>query len=390
MGFPTDIEPALPTRELKPLQDLACEILEAAARLSACVRPQLRTEIAEVTRWMHCYYSNLIEGHQTHVRDIEAALHQKFENEPATRDLQRLALAHLAVQKWAATHRGALFDTNFLCELHARFYAALPESLRIATDKDGKKVPLVPGEFRDSVVIVGNHVSPEPELVQSMLKHFRFRYEAPELSRIEKIIAVGASHHRLAWIHPFRDGNGRVVRQFSDAWIRELGIDAGGLWSLSRGLAFFRSDYYQFLALADQPRLSDMDGRGPLSERALRDFCAFVLRTMKDQITYMEQLLDTPTLEARIERYVCNVDPATIPEGLRVFLLLREVLLRGEVERGEAARIVGTRERKAREILALAVQAGLLKSDSPKKSVRLALPSKVLDIYFPRLFPPGA
>jgi len=339
---------------------------------------------------MHCYYSNLIEGHQTHVRDIEAALHQEFEKDPAKRDLQRLALAHLAVQKWAATYEGALFDPSFLCELHARFYAALPESLRIATDKDGKKVPLVPGEFRDRVVIVGSHVSSEPELVQPMLKHFRFRYEAPELSRIDKIIAVAASHHRLAWIHPFRDGNGRVVRLFSDALIRELGVDAGGLWSLSRGLAFFRPDYYQFLASADQPRLSELDGRGPLSERALRDFCAFVLRTMKDQITHMEKLLDIPTLEARIERYVCGIDPATVPEGPRVFLLLREVLLRGEVERGEAARIVGTRERKARKILALAVQAGLLKSDSPKRPVRLALPSKVLDTYFPRLFPPGA
>jgi hypothetical protein len=33
------------------------------------------------------------------------------------------------------------------------------------------------------------------------------------------------------------------------------------------------------------------------------------------------------------------------------------------------------------------VAAGLLKSDTPKSAVRLALPAKVLASHFPRLFP---
>ena len=68
---------------------------------------------------------------------------------------------------------------------------------------------------------------PEHTLVPAMLGHFQNRYESPDLSRILRIIAIGASHHRMAWIHPFRDGNGRVVRLFSDALIRQLGIDGG-------------------------------------------------------------------------------------------------------------------------------------------------------------------
>ena len=385
----TAIEPVVPTQRMKPLEDLACTILESAARLSAKVREPFRAQLAELTRWMHCYYSNLIEGQQTRVRDIEAALQKDFASEPAKRDLQRLALAHLEVQRWAAIQTDPIYSAEFFRELHRRFYVALPDEMRLATTAKGAQTPLLPGELRDRDVEVGSHVGPPHELVPDLLAHFQWRYESTDLSRLQRIIAIGASHHRLAWIHPFRDGNGRVVRLFSDAVIRQLGIDGGGLWSLSRGFARNRAEYYERLSNADQERSSTSadDGRGHLSERALWDFCEFTLRTMVDQIAFMESLLEIDRLEQRIDHYVHVAEPAVAKEADRVFLLLREALLRGQFARGDAARIVGASERTGRDILALAVDAGLLVSVSPKAPVRLALPSKVLDSYFPQLFP---
>ena len=385
----TAIEPVVPTQRLQPLEDLACAVLESASRLSARAREPLRTQLAELTRWMHCYYSNLIEGQQTRVRDIEAALKQDFATDPEKRDLQRLSLAHLEVQRWAAVQTDSPHSADFIRDLHRRFYATLPEEMRVATTSKGGKTPLAPGELRDRDVEVGVHAGPPHELVPDLLAHFQWRYESANLSRLQQIIAIGASHHRLAWIHPFRDGNGRVVRLFSDAVIRQLGIDGGGLWSLSRGFARNRSEYYERLSNADQKRSSTSadDGRGHLSERALWDFCEFTLRTMVDQIAFMERLLDLDGLEQRIEHYVHVAEPAVAAEADRVFLLLREALLRGQFPRGEAARIVGASERTGRAILGLTVDAGLLASDSPKASVRLALPSKVFDSYFPQLFP---
>lgn len=203
-----------------------------------------------------------------------------------------------------------------------------------------------------------------------------------------RIIAIGASHHRMAWIHPFRDGNGRVIRLFSDTLIRQLGIDGGGLWSLSRGLAIHRKDYYAHLARADEERGSASDGRGHLSERRLWEFCKFVLETMLDQIAYMDRLLDLEALAGRIGHYV-QTEAGLGIEAARVFLLLREALYRGEFSRGEAGRIVGASERTGRTALVAALGAGLLRSDTPKSAVRLALPAKVLPAYFPRLFPAG-
>ncbi|MBK8477013.1 MAG: Fic family protein [Opitutaceae bacterium] len=355
------------------------------------MREPLRTQLVELTRWMHCYYSNLIEGQQTRVRDIEAAVNQHFATEPAKRELQRLALAHLEVQRWAVTQAASPHSAEAIRELHRRFYVALPEEMRVATTSKGAKTPLIPGELRERDVEVGSHVGPPHKLVPDLLSHFQWWYESADFSRIQRIIAVGASHHRLAWIHPFRDGNGRVVRLFSEVVIRQLGIDGGGLWSLSRGFARNRDEYYARLANADQERRSSSadDGRGHLSERALWDFCAFTLRTMVDQIAFMERLLDLDGLEQRIEHYVHIAEPAVAKEADRIFLLLREALLRGQFARGEAARIVGASERTGRDILALAVGAGLLTSESPKTPVSLALPAKVLDTYFPQLFPSG-
>lgn len=385
----TAIEPIIPTQKLRPLEDLACTIVERSARLSAKLREPLRAQVAELTRWIHCYYSNLIEGQQTRVRDIEAALKKDFAAEPKKRDLQQLSLAHLEVQRWAAAHTDSPFATEFIRELHRQFYVQLPEAMRVATTSKGEKTPLTPGVFRDRDVKVGTHVGPPHELVPALISHFQWRYESADFSRIQRIIVVGASHHRLAWIHPFRDGNGRVVRLFSDAVIRQLGIDGGGLWSLSRGFARNRTEYYEHLSNADQARSSSSadDGRGHLSERALWDFCEFTLRVMADQIAFMEQLLDLDGLEHRIEHYVRAVDAQVVPEADRVVLLLREALLRGEFPRGEAARIVGASDRTGRSVLALATDAGLLVSDTPKAPVRLGLPTKVHETYFPQLFP---
>jgi Fic family protein len=360
-----------------------------AGQLEAKVRPQFREELSEVTRLMHCYYSNLIEGQQTLVPEIEAALRDDFSAEPQKRDLQKLALAHLECQRWASSYTGSPFAREFLCELHNRFYSALPPSLCVATTSTGAKAPLIPGVLREGDVRVGAHLAPPHALVPGLLQHFRQRYEASGPSLPSRIVAIAASHHRLAWIHPFRDGNGRVVRLFSDTLIRQLGIDAGGLWSLSRGLAFARTEYYERLAKADQLRDASEsgDGNGYLSERALQEFCEFVLQTMLDQIRFMEGLFELDTFGGRIDHYV-RVESGLGEIGGRVSLLLREALYRGEFPRGDAGRIAGAGERTGRSALAAAVEAGLLKSLTPKSPVRLALPAKVLGSYFPRLFPP--
>ena len=216
------------------------------------------------------------------------------------------------------------YSASFIREIHRRFYTALPEALRSATSVHGsKRAPLVPGQLR--LRDVGGrkprcrvlHVS----LFRDSLRIFSERYGSRRNYRnSSKSFQSEPAIIDSSGIHPFRDGNGRVVRIFSDTLIRNLGIGGAGLWSLSRGFALHREEYYERLSNADRERsgTSADDGRGHLSERTLWEFCHFTLTIMIDQIAFMERVLDLDGLERRIERYVMTAPLAGV-SAERVF-----------------------------------------------------------------------
>ena len=112
----------MPEQRMAALEDLAGSVIERSAGLAEKVRAPLRADLAEMTRWMHCYYSNFIEGQSTRIRDIEAALQHDLSDQPKQRDLQQVALAHRDCQRWAAGNAGSPFQPDYFRELHRRFY----------------------------------------------------------------------------------------------------------------------------------------------------------------------------------------------------------------------------------------------------------------------------
>jgi Fic family protein len=134
---------------------------------------------------------------------------------------------------------------------------------------------------------------------------------------------------------------------------------------------------------ADMPRQGDLDGRGNLSERALADFVHWFLKVAIDQVTFMSGLFELRTLGERLNRFV-ERSGVLRPEAKG---LLQEALIRGEFERGAAARVTGLPERSARRVLNDVVNQGLLASDTPKGPLSLRFPAVAIDILFPQLFP---
>lgn len=118
------------------------------------------------------------------------------------------------------------------------------------------------------------HVAISPGAVPRFLGRFGQVYG--HLNRTDAILGAAAAQHRLAWIHPFFDGNGRVARLMSHAMLLES-LDTGGIWSVVRGLAHKVDDYKKHLSDCDSPRRNDLDGRGALSEEALARFANFFL-----------------------------------------------------------------------------------------------------------------
>jgi Fic family protein len=386
------MEPLLPERG--SLTEPALALVREASALGGQLHPVTRATVADLLRTINTYHSNLIEGHNTRPRDIERALEGHLSASPERRGLQIEARAHVEVQRLAEGRVDSEPDlrvagTDFLLFLHREFYSRLADGWRTIRSADGQHERTVaPGRLRDAEVEVGRHRPPPASAMPRFLERFAEAYDPALLGGLDAVVAAAASHHRLLWIHPFLDGNGRVARLYTDAYLRRIGVGGHGLWTASRGLARNRARYLDALAAADAERWNDYAGRGPRSQSALA-FCRFFLDVCLDQVRFMTSLLELDGLLARVEEYVHRRAAGGLGSKLPVeaALLLREALLRGEFPRGEAPRVTGVSERSARRAVSLLVREKLLVSNTPKGPLRLGLPIEVVGFYFPQLFP---
>ena len=368
------------------LNDLALELAQKSAGFRRSLPESLLTSIADLVRAMNCYYSNLIEGHDTHPIEIERALKGDYSKDAKKRDLQLEAKAHIEVQRWidAGGLKGRASAADLITEIHHRFCSALPDDLLWVEDPATKeKIKVIPGALRDRDVAVGRHVPVSPGAVPRFLKRFEEVYG--KLGKTDTIVATAAAHHRLLWIHPFLDGNGRVARLMSHATLLDA-LDTAGVWSIARGLARNVESYKSHLAACDLTRRNDLDGRGHLSEENLATFTTFFLTTCIDQVAFMEGLMQPDRLRARILLWAeeeIRFDRLPPKSGA----VLEALLYRGELPRGDAAAILNTGERQARRVVSALTDHGVLTSESTRAPLHLAFPAALAARWMPGLFP---
>ncbi|QFZ87610.1 Fic family protein [Variovorax paradoxus] len=384
---PHQFEPLLPTQDLGELGETTRRIFEKSSALKSAASPQARAALREIVRSMNSYYSNRIEGQSTHPVNIERALKEDFSDKPDVAKRQRVALAHIEAERElegiVATEAGAL-SSGFLKHAHESLYSRLPESDRL-TD-DGRII--IPGALRTHDVAVGRHQPPTSASIPQFLKRMDDVYG--RLKGVDAVIyTVAAAHHRMAWTHPFEDGNGRAVRLQTHC---ALHLISGGLWSANRGLARDRERYYETLDNADSARQGDLDGRGNLSEKMLWAWCHYFLDLCEDQVDFMASMLDLSKLKDRMRAYLL-VRGATdgITEYREEALLpLHTVAAVGSVSRGEFIRMTGLEERTGRKVISRFLKDGLLKSDGHRAELSIGFPLASLSILFPNLYPEAA
>jgi Fic family protein len=370
------------------LRDFTFILGQDAAGLAGRLAPGTAAAVGDLVRGMNCYYSNLIEGHDTRPVDIERALHADFAAEQKRRDLQLEAAAHIAVQAAIDTDAidASLPPSALATEIHRQFYDRLPDSLRRVEELgSGRRVEVIPGQWRGGDVKVGAHIAPPADELSSWMA--RFDESALErFGRSERLVAIAAAHHRLLWIHPFADGNGRVARLLSHALLRQAGVGSP-LWSVARGLARNIDAYRAYLARADDPPQGTLDGRGLLSDGRLADFCRFFLATCIDQVRFMRALLVPEALAGRVREFVA-AEAAGNRLDTRVQPILEQAVLFGVVPRGDVPGLVGMSERQARRLVRPLVDRGLLTGakDAP---LRIAFPLGESERLFPHLWAPA-
>ena len=369
-----------------PLSDLALELAAQSARLLGSLPKYAQHSLADLARAMNCYYSNLIEGHDTHPDDIERALKNDYSTNTKRRNLQLEAKAHITVQKWI--YEGGLKDhaasVDSLREIHRRFCELLPDELLWAENpENGERMEIVPGELRQRDVNVGRHIPISPGALPRFMERFEDAYTG--LGKTETIFASATAHHRLLWIHPFLDGNGRVARLMSYAMLLDA-LDTGGIWSIACGLARNEGLYKSHLTACDLPRCNDLDGRGNLSEEALAEFARFFLETCIDQVKFMEELVAPDKLRTRILSWANEEirSKALPPQSATI---LERILYQGELARDEIAPMFDVTTRHARRYVEPLTDLGVLVSETIRAPYRLAFPAKLAPQWMPGLFP---
>jgi Fic family protein len=384
---PHQFEPLLPQGGLDELALRTRQVVEASHQLQGSAHPATRQALQELVRSMNSYYSNRIEGQGTHPLNIDRALHQSFSDQPDVARRQRLALAHIQAERELETlcsGEGQALGSAFLVRAHHSLYSRLGPEDRMT--EEGHAIE--PGVTRSADVTVYRHQPPTSDSVPRFLARADAVYARPwGLDRL--LVAIACAHHRLVWVHPFLDGNGRASRLQVHCALHRL---TGGLWSVNRGLARKRDEYYRCLSAADMPRQGGLDGRGNLSERMLLQWCEFFIATCEDQAAFMAGMLDLAEMKKRLAALML-VRSQTDQRGdyrPEAVLPLHHVWAAGPVGRGEFVQMTGLGERTGRKLLSRLLADGVLVSDSPKGEVRIGLPLDALHILLPNLYPEAA
>lgn len=393
---PHQFEPLLPAEAvIGPLLERASDLTRAATTLGSASGQVAQQELRALLRSMNSYYTNRIEGEHTRPSDIERALAQDFSTNTDLARKQRLAVAHIQTESACEAQvrcRAAgdaseaarwLYSPEALTWLHRQLFGELPQTDLALSDG----TQMVPGQLRERGVAVGRHEAPAWQSLPEFLGHWSQVYAGARRGEAS-IVALAAAHHRLTWMHPFLDGNGRVARLHTHLLLHAWGLTSG-LWSPLRGFARTEGRYKALLEAADEHRRGDLDGRGNLTQAGLVEWIQYTLDVCIDQVEFMTAQLNVQGMRDRIQAALA-FESAVAKSGVREEALMPLHYLfatQGELGRADFKAMTGLGDRVATATVSALLNRGFVASDTPYGSLRFAVPRHALRFYFPALWP---
>lgn len=389
--LPVDIQGNIDIELLK----LAEEVCIKSASLLSGYNPQIISSVKKLLRITNSYYSNRIEAQSTHPIEIEKAMKKEFSKDTKEEQLQKLSLAHIKTQEYVENYcssKKRVIDREFIKSIHKEFYSADGMENFLKITNETQTIMMQSGEFRKNSVEVANHIAPSFEKIDSIFNYYEKEYQNIYVNNTKamKLLSALSSHHRLVYIHPFLDGNGRVSRLHLDAMLFHMELEGYGLWNISRGLARDVKGYQKHLSLADMIRQGATDGRGELSLRGLQYYLKYMLEIALDQITFMGKSLSLPTLNHRMSTFVelSQKGMYTIaPLPKQSEILFSTLLIKGEIQRGEVEKIISKSKKSAYTLVKTLLDMEYLESDSPRGSLKLKLNTFFASKLIPDLIP---
>jgi len=371
------------------------QVVLKSEALSGTHAIQTINAISQMLFTVNSYYSNKIESEGTHPISIEKAMQKRYSENSRERSLQTLSVKYIETQKmiYANVQEVSTFELDTILKTHYFLYSqeGMEDFLEVKAENE-EVLHMSPGKLRVKEVKVGGHIPPLanklPNLLEQMLNLYTLENHGTNTKRL--ILAL-AFHHRMTWIHPFLDGNGRTSRLLLDLSLKQLLGTSYGLWNIARGLARDENKYKAMLNNADRPRQGDIDGRGNLSTKGLSAFVEYMLDIALDQIEYMSSCVRLDSLSKRIDEYIkvfsrtAGPYKSLLPKETN--LVLKELLLKGEIARGEVGVIINCSRTKATDIVKILLEERLLESQGVKDKLRMNFNAHMSQFVFPELVP---
>ncbi len=258
-------------------------------RLIGTTIPQLFFQLKDIFHFLESIGSARIEGNNTTISEyIETKLEKRLRLPPNIKEIFNIEQAMYFVE-----HNKNQFNRAFFSEIHK----IIVKDLSPPPEGEGD---LTPGTYRGvDVGIKGSPHKPpswiKVEEYMEELSQFIHQEDAPKYD----LLKVAIAHHRLVWIHPFRNGNGRTVRVFTYAMLLKMGfnVDMGG--RILNPTAVFCNDrdaYYSHLANADNGE-----------KNGILNWCEYVLGGLRNEIEKIDKLLDYKFLSKEILLPAVNI-----------------------------------------------------------------------------------
>lgn len=222
-----------------------------------------------------------IEGNHTTLADyIDSKVEGKAQDTDQLREVANIEKAMDYIEE--VMRPGVPLTEHAIRELHAMTVQEL--------EREGDKTP---GSYRQGPVRISQseHLPPDFVLVQGYMQElaeFVNREDSPKYD----LMKVALAHHRFGWVHPFGNGNGRVVRLLTYALLMKYGFNVSTGGRVLNPTAVFCNDrerYYAMLATADTG-----------TKEGLEAWCIYVLEGIRDELAKVDRLTNYAYLKQSI------------------------------------------------------------------------------------------
>jgi len=241
-------------------------------QLHGSTAPWLFFQLKEIFHLLESVGSARIEGNRTTISEyIEQKIEHKERSSERFSEIANVEQAMRYIEE--NIDKGSEISHQFIRELHHLSVDGLTE--------EGDQTP---GSYRAWAVEISKskHLPPEPHRVQGYMEELIAFINNEDGSKYD-LIKVAIAHHRLVWIHPFGNGNGRVVRLLTYALLIKYGFQVknGQLINPTAVFCNDRDKYYELLAIADKG-----------NEEAMLEWSEYVLTGICDEISKVNKLLN--------------------------------------------------------------------------------------------------